>query len=161
MGDHRRVPRSRLPASLVAVSIFLGVSVTMTARSAQAKPEFVEGTPCTIERGACVDADTLEAWLVVDGEVVHGPSRIATGSDNDPQRATPRGDFTVLWKSRDHVSREFVGARMPWAVFFTDRGHAIHEGHLESDSAGCVRLAAEDAERFFGLLEPGDSVQIR
>ena len=49
---------------------------------------------------------------------------------------------------------------MPWAVFFADGGIAFHEGDPETFSAGCVKLAEEDAHAFFTYLQVGDPVQV-
>lgn len=118
----------------------------------------VEGTPCTGEARACVDLGAKQAWLIVDGGIVRGPLAISPG---DEGRETPRGDFAVMWKNKDHISKEFDGAPMPFAVFFAEGGIAFHEGNLDSRSAGCVRLSHDDAVAFFDFLGIGDAVQVR
>jgi lipoprotein-anchoring transpeptidase ErfK/SrfK len=65
----------------------------------------------------------------------------------------------VEWKNRDHVSGE-SGAPMPYAVFFAPGGIAFHEGSLQTNSAGCVRLAHREAVAFFDYLQVGDEVQV-
>jgi hypothetical protein len=121
-------------------------------------PNIVDGTPCTKAAEACVDLGAKKAWLVKDGKVVRGPVRIASGG---PGYESPRGDFTVQWKNKDHRSTEFDNAPMPWAVFFTDTGIAFHQGDLNSTSHGCIRLGAQDAEAWFNALATGDDVQVR
>lgn len=117
------------------------------------------GTPCSREAWACVSVDGRQAWLIdEDGEVARGPVPISVGA---PGHETPRGDFQVEWKHADHRSAEFDGAPMPWAVFFAPGGIAFHEGNLGTDSAGCVRLAAEDARAFYEFLDVGDLVEVR
>ncbi|MGH3565253.1 MAG: L,D-transpeptidase [Pseudonocardia sp.] len=118
----------------------------------------VEGTPCTAEARACVDLDSRNAWLIADGVIVRGPLAISPG---DAGRETPRGDFAVSWKNKDHTSKEFDDAPMPFAVFFAEGGIAFHEGNLGTPSAGCVRLSHDDAVAFFDFLEIGDPVQVR
>jgi lipoprotein-anchoring transpeptidase ErfK/SrfK len=49
---------------------------------------------------------------------------------------------------------------MPFAVFFDGYGRAFHQGTLDRQSAGCVRLEEPDAKRFFEHLNPNDRVQI-
>ena len=121
-------------------------------------PNLVAGTPCTKAAEACADIAGKKAWLIKDGKVVRGPVRIASGG---PGYETPRGTFTVQWKNRDHRSAEFDNAPMPFAVFFTDGGVAFHQGDLNSNSHGCIRLSREDAETFFNTLVVGDDVQVR
>ncbi|OZM76405.1 L,D-transpeptidase [Pseudonocardia sp. MH-G8] len=116
----------------------------------------VEGTPCTAEARACVDLPGLNAWLLRDGEIVRGPVKISTGGEG---KATPPGNFQVEWKNKEHVSAEY-DSPMPYAVFFAPGGIAFHEGNLKSTSAGCVRLAQEDAAAFYDYLQVGDPVEV-
>lgn len=114
--------------------------------------------PCAPTARACVDLGSRRAWLRDSaGRVVFGPVPITAGS---PDLATPTGDFSVLRKNIDHVSSLYEGAPMPFAVFFDDRGFAFHEGDLTTQSAGCIRLGRTAAERFYGELQIGDTVQI-
>jgi len=59
---------------------------------------------------------------------------------------------------RDHYSREWDDAPMPFSIFFTQKGHAIH-GSLDTKnigrpaSHGCVRLTPANAEKLFALVE--------
>jgi len=156
MGAHNKSVsfRARIAVAL-AVAAMASFGVVGTAA---ADHDMVEGTPCTEAARACVDIDGKQAWLIDDGEIVRGPVPVSTGGQG---RETPRGDHTVDWKHRDHHSNEFNGAPMPFAIFFAEGGIAFHEGNLNTDSAGCVRMAHEDAEAWFGFLEVGDPVQIR
>jgi len=58
----------------------------------------------------------------------------------------------------DHFSQEWDDAPMPHAIFFTQKGHAIH-GYLNTRnigspaSHGCVRLAPDNAARLYALVE--------
>jgi hypothetical protein len=121
-------------------------------------PNLVAGTPCTKAAEACADLAAKKAWLIRDGKVTRGPVPLSSGG---PGYETPRGDFKVQWKNKDHRSAEFDNAPMPWAVFFTDTGIAFHQGDLRSNSHGCVRLGPQDAEAFFNALNTGDDVQVR
>ena len=72
--------------------------------------------------------------------------------------ATPIGNFTPFRLEEDHYSKEWDDAPMPHSVFFTKQGHAIH-GSLQTKqlgspaSAGCIRLAPENAKVLFGLVK--------
>src|SRR3954451_23290335 len=57
---------------------------------------------------------------------------------------TPSGKFKAFRMERDHFSKEWDDAPMPFSIFFTPKGHAIH-GSLDTKnighpaSHGCVR----------------------
>jgi hypothetical protein len=104
-----------------------------------------------------VDLYLLQAWLISDGEVIRGSVPISAGG---PGAETPVGTFTVLWKERLHISVECNNTPMPHSVFFTSGGVAFHFGSLERPSAGCVKLAREDAEIWFESLEVGDEILV-
>ncbi|MBD3282107.1 MAG: L,D-transpeptidase family protein [Candidatus Portnoybacteria bacterium] len=75
--------------------------------------------------------------------------------------STPRGRFSVFYKSEYHIS-SIYGDPMPWMLAFTRRGHCIHGGELPGYPAshGCVRLAGENAERVFYWADIGTVVLI-
>ena len=71
---------------------------------------------------------------------------------------TPSGKFKAFRMERDHYSKEWDDAPMPFSIFFTQKGHAIH-GSLDTKnigrpaSHGCVRLTPANAEKLFALVE--------
>jgi lipoprotein-anchoring transpeptidase ErfK/SrfK len=70
---------------------------------------------------------------------------------------TPTGAFKPTWLSKNHVSKTYDNAPMPFAVFFTG-GYAIHATDAvarlgKPASHGCVRLSTENAAAFFQLVE--------
>jgi len=71
---------------------------------------------------------------------------------------TPDGDFQAFRMERDHFSREWDDAPMPYSIFFTQEGHAIHGSfdvkHLgRPASHGCVRLLKANAAVLFALVK--------
>jgi len=71
---------------------------------------------------------------------------------------TPDGQFQAFRMERDHFSREWDDAPMPYSIFFTQEGHAIHGSydikHIgRPASHGCVRLAKENAAVLFDLVK--------
>ena len=71
---------------------------------------------------------------------------------------TPNGKFKAFRMERDHFSREWDDAPMPFSIFFTQKGHAIHGSYDTKRlgapaSHGCVRLAPANAEKLFALVE--------
>jgi lipoprotein-anchoring transpeptidase ErfK/SrfK len=128
-----------------------------SAPSSKPPPKPVIAAPCVSTARACVDLSARRAWLLDNGKIVFGPTRISPGK---PGQRTPTGTFQVQWKNKDHRSREFDDAPMPFSVFFAPGGIAFHAGSLQTGSAGCVRLAKSVAGRFFATLEVGDTVQV-
>ncbi len=118
-----------LAASLVAAPAQAAVLVTID-KSAQQMTVSVDGRP-------------LHQWPVSTGKA---------GYD------TPNGKFKAFRMERDHYSKEWDEAPMPFSIFFTQKGHAIH-GSLDVKrlgspaSHGCVRLLPANAEKLFTLVE--------
>ncbi len=160
MGMHSRTSRPRAVGAMIATGL-VGLGALVACGTAQAQvsaPAAVAGTPCTDVARACVDLASGKAWLLEGATVVRGPVPISSGS---PGHETPRGDFRVEWKNVNHRSAEFNEAPMPFAVFFAQGGIAFHEGNPSAPSAGCVRLARNDASAFYDFLVTDDPVQIR
>ncbi|WP_064691923.1 L,D-transpeptidase [Rhizobium aegyptiacum] len=68
---------------------------------------------------------------------------------------TPTGTWSAKWLSRDHRSRKYDNAPMPYAVFFNG-GYAVHATFDlkrlgRPASHGCVRLHPDNAAQFFSL----------
>ncbi len=168
MGKHSKQSHLRRSASVAVATAAMGVGMLLGGPAAQAAPaaapapagdavQLVEGTPCTVTAKACIDLADRQAWLISGGEVVGGPVPIMPGAPDVP---TPVGTFTVLWKDKNHISKEYAGAPMPNSVFFTRGGVAFHEGSLHRFSAGCVHLSKTDSESFYDYLQVGDQVQV-
>ncbi|MBW0117086.1 L,D-transpeptidase [Pseudonocardia abyssalis] len=155
MGAHSKGVSFR--ARTAVALVVSGLAAFGVVGTATAGDGIIDGTPCSVTARACVDIASKQAWLIDDGEIVRGPVPVSTGGEG---RETPRGSFTVDWKNKDHKSAEFNGAPMPFAVFFAPGGIAFHEGNLHTPSAGCVRMAYEDAEAWFEFLQPGDPVEV-
>lgn len=127
------------------------------AAAAQAAASFDRGS-CPTWADACVDLNGGRSWLQSNGEVTYvAPSSAGAPS---PETATPTGTFTVQYKVKDEVSRQFNNAPMPNSVYFTNQGHAFHSGAVGVLSHGCVHLNYADSEVFFNTLQPGDTVFI-
>ena len=80
---------------------------------------------------------------------------VSTGRDG---YNTPSGDFTPFRMERHHFSDEWDDAPMPYSIFFTEQGHAIHgtneARHLgRAASHGCVRLSVEHAAILWKLVK--------
>ena len=89
-----------------------------------------------------------------DGELLY-TWPVSTGRDGYD---TPNGAFNPIWMDRDHHSEEWDDAPMPYAMFFTKQGHAIHGTyevrHLgQPVSHGCVRLSVKNASILWDLVK--------
>ncbi len=68
---------------------------------------------------------------------------------------TPQGSWSAKWLSRNHRSRKYDNAPMPYAVFFNG-GYAVHATFDlkrlgRPASHGCIRLHPDNAAEFFSL----------
>ena len=71
---------------------------------------------------------------------------------------TPSGTYHPFRLEKEHFSEEWDNAPMPYSMFFTGQGHAIHGStHINRlgtrASHGCVRLAPANAATLFALVE--------
>jgi hypothetical protein len=128
-----------------------GVSVPSTTTTPPPPPP-----PCGPEIRACVSLSTKQAWLINAGVVELGPVPMTYGGATNP---TPTGTWPVAWKDQEHTS-SIYGDPMPYSVFFAPGGIAFHEGRLDEDSHGCIRLNMADAQTFFNTLQIGQLVQV-
>ncbi|MFD4183830.1 L,D-transpeptidase [Rhodococcus sp. NPDC058514] len=130
-------------------------AATLAVTSGAAAQGVVGGAPCSADADACVDLSAEQAWLMGGGAVTYGPTPVRHGM---PGYETPPGTFEVTFKSIDHWSTIY-DAPMPYSVFFNG-GIAFHEGSLDRQSHGCVRMTMEGAQTFFAALSPGDVVEV-
>lgn len=98
-----------------------------------------------------LDAQRLTATRDDGGTVVW---KISSGR---PGYETPTGHYSVMRLDADHYSDEYDQAPMPYAMFFSERGLAIHgsyeRGLGRPRSHGCVRLSVANAQKLFGWVE--------
>jgi len=102
-----------------------------------------------------IDKSIQQMTVAVDGKPLYQwPVSTGKGASYD----TPSGKFKAFRMERDHFSKEWDDAPMPFSIFFTQKGHAIH-GSLDVKrlgtpaSHGCVRLLPANAEKLFALVE--------
>ncbi|KWV95626.1 L,D-transpeptidase family protein [Erythrobacter sp. AP23] len=89
-----------------------------------------------------------------------GAAAVMLGTDEHP---TPTGVFPILWKQRHNVSEKYGNAPMPWSMFLTNDGIAIHGGsEVENGYAshGCIGVPDDIAKRLFAIAKKGDRVVI-
>jgi len=101
-----------------------------------------------------IDKSAQQMTVAVDGRPLY-QWPVSTGRAGYD---TPSGKFKAFRMERDHFSKEWDEAPMPFSIFFTPKGHAIH-GSLDVKrlgtpaSHGCVRLLPANAEKLFALVE--------
>lgn len=73
----------------------------------------------------------------------------------------PQGNFRVLWKKKNYVSKKYK-MPMPYAVNFSEKGYFFHQQALPGRPAshGCIRLLLVDAKKLFHWIEKKDPVII-
>lgn len=88
-----------------------------------------------------------------------GTSLILYGADAKP---TPLGAFPVLAKLKDHRSRTYGDAPMPYTMRLTKDGVAIHGSNVREGAAthGCVGVPSAFAAKMFNVIGLGDTVMI-
>jgi len=88
-----------------------------------------------------------------------GVSTISSGKDG---HETPTGVFTILEKNKEHHSKTYDDASMPYQQRLTWLGVAMHAGNLPGYPAshGCVRLPMEFAKKLFDVTPMGGTVVI-
>ena len=100
-----------------------------------------------------IDKSTQRMTVIEDGQ----PLYVWPVSTGVAQYDTPSGDFKPFRMEKDHFSKEWDDAPMPYSIFFTTEGHAIHGTNHSSigrpASHGCVRLSVAHAAILWGLVK--------
>jgi hypothetical protein len=88
-----------------------------------------------------------------------GVSTVSTGR---PGHVTPTGVFTILNKDKDHRSKTYNNAPMPYSERLTWDGVALHAGGLPGypESHGCVHMPTRFAQLLFATTDVGMTVVI-
>ncbi|MEL1265877.1 L,D-transpeptidase [Pseudoxanthomonas putridarboris] len=107
---------------------------------------------------AVASIDEQRLYVYRNGVLV-AVSTISTGK---PGHETPTGVFTILEKDKDHHSRKYNNAPMPYEERLTWDGIAIHAGGLPGypESHGCLHLPTEFARLLFESTDMGMTVVI-
>ncbi len=87
---------------------------------------------------------------------------VTTVSSGKPGHASPTGVFTVLQKDKDHHSKTYNNAPMPFTERLTWDGVALHAGGLPGypSSHGCIHLPSQFALDLFEISSMGMVVVI-
>jgi hypothetical protein len=108
-----------------------------------------------------VDKSAQQMTVIVDGDPRY-VWPVSTGRDSYD---TPAGQYTPFRMEKDHFSREWDDAPMPYSIFFTKQGHAIHGTNHKitgtPESHGCVRLSVTHAGILWGLVKQQGMANVR
>jgi hypothetical protein len=101
-----------------------------------------------------IDKSTQRMTVTVNGEQLY-EWPVSTGGEGYD---TPSGTFKPFRMEIDHYSDEYDNAPMPYSMFFTQTGIAVHgtyeTRHLGHPvSHGCVRLSVKNAATLWGLVK--------
>jgi L,D-transpeptidase catalytic domain len=128
----------RVPSIALLSSLWLCIAPTPSASA----DVLISIDKASQRMSVSVNGQQRHAWPISSG---------AAGYD------TPSGSFRPLRMERAHFSKEWDNAPMPYSIFFTPDGHAIHgTNHTRQlgrpASHGCVRLAPRQAAVLFALV---------
>ena len=152
-----------LAASLVAAVPFWGAKQSLPADTdpAALKPgQFIwEGDAVTAGPIAVVVSLEEQRAYVYRNGIRIGLTTVSSGK---PGHRTPTGVFTILQKDKDHHSKTYNDAPMPYSERLTWDGVALHAGGLPGypSSHGCVHLPSEFARLLFQVSSMGMVVVI-
>jgi L,D-transpeptidase catalytic domain len=101
-----------------------------------------------------IDKSAQRMTVTVNGEQLYEWPVTTGGRDYD----TPSGTFKPFRMEIDHYSDEYENAPMPYSIFFTQTGNAIHGTYEQRSlgravSHGCVRLSVKNAATLWGLVK--------
>jgi lipoprotein-anchoring transpeptidase ErfK/SrfK len=101
-----------------------------------------------------IDKSAQRMTVTVNGEQLYDWPVSSGGSGYD----TPSGTFKPFRMEIDHHSDEWDNAPMPYSIFFTKIGHAIHGTYMQRNlgqpvSHGCVRLSVKNAATLWKLVK--------
>lgn len=151
-----------LPVAAEAVP-FWGATESRPAETAPAalKPGEFVWDPAAAPAGPIVVLVSLgeQRAYVYRNAVEIGVTTISSGKKNYD---TPTGVFVVLQKDKDHRSKTYNNAPMPYTQRLTWSGVALHAGGLPGypSSHGCVHLPSKFAELLFAESPMGMTVVV-
>lgn len=100
-----------------------------------------------------VDKSRQQMTVTVDGD----PRYVWPVATGMARYDTPNGQFKPFRMEKEHYSREWDDAPMPYSIFFTKDGHAIHGTNHKITGApashGCVRLSTKHAAQLWALVK--------
>jgi lipoprotein-anchoring transpeptidase ErfK/SrfK len=150
--------------TLLSLALIVGLITNAYAQDAQD----AQGPAASGAKKIAVDLDRQVLTAYEGEEMVHEFDAV-TGSC---AKWTHPGTYQIMRKVKDYTSKTY-GSKMPYTMFFTDDGKAIHgtsfatvRSYLHSyvsdsvGSKGCVGLGDDDAKTMFEWAPKGTTVVI-
>ncbi len=113
----------------------------------------VFGQPASADILINVNKSTQRMTVTVDGKQRY----VWPVSTGKPGYDTPNGTFRPFRMDRNHRSVEYDNAPMPYSIFFTGSGDAVHgtyeRGLGSARSHGCVRISVNNAAVLWSLVQ--------
>ena len=114
----------------------------------------VLGQPARADLLIKIDKTAQRMTVTVDGKHLYDWPVSTGGGGYD----TPSGSFKPFRMEIDHRSEEWDDAPMPYSIFFTKIGHAIHGTNEQRNlgrpvSHGCIRLSVKNAAALWELVK--------
>jgi L,D-transpeptidase catalytic domain len=109
-----------------------------------------------------VDKSTQRMTVTVNGNQLYDWPVSTGGGGYD----TPNGTFKPFRMDIDHTSDEWDNAPMPYSIFFTKTGDAVHGTYEQRNlgravSHGCVRLSVRNAATLWKLVKQEKMINTR
>ena len=137
------------------VGLFVLLATTSAANAARKSGDDI------FEPGKVVAAVSLstQTMKVIVGGYERYVWPVSTGAGS---YATPPGVYGAEWLSKNHRSRKYNNAPMPYSMFLTKDGVALHGSPVRNGYAshGCIGLPNEFAAKVFAVASKGDKVII-
>jgi LysM repeat protein len=144
--------------------IYVGQRLVIAAGAASSAPRPASSQPAA-SSGRWIDirlsSQTLTAY---EGSTPVFSTLVSTGSTFP----TPVGTYSILYRVR---SQRMSGPgydlpNVPWVMYFTNRGHAIHGAYWHNNfgqpmSHGCVNMRISEAEWLYNFTPNGAKVVVR
>lgn len=147
--------------------IYVGQRLTIPAGgAASGGPAVGQPAPAPISAGRWLDIDlSAQRLTAYEGSTPVFSTLISSGRYPTP---TPTGIFRIGYKVR---SQRMTGPgydlpNVPWVMYFTNRGHAIHGAYWHNNfghpmSHGCINVPVSNAQWLYNFAPSGTPVRVR
>jgi LysM repeat protein len=146
--------------------VYVGQRLTIPGAGVAAAPPAPAPAPAAGDgSGRWIDINLSTQTLVAyEGSRALLSTLVSTGLADTP---TPVGTYTIGYKTKSQrmTGPDYDLPNVPWVMYFTNRGHAIHGAYWHSNfgapmSHGCVNTSVWDAQWLYEFAPPGTRVVV-